>query len=91
MRTSISPGAFAAMMTSMIALLRPIKEFTKLNNNIQKGIAGAASIFAFLDEKPEVDNGSKTLRFPAGNVAYKSGEFQLWHTSGSQYFLKISL
>lgn len=75
LRTSISPGAFAAMMTSMIALLRPIKEFTKLNNNIQKGIAGAASIFAFLDEAPEVDNGTQQLRFPAGNVAYRNISF----------------
>ncbi len=80
LRTSITPGAFAAMMTSMIALLKPIKEFTKLNNNIQKGIAGAASIFAFLDEPAEVDNGNKTLRFPAGNVAYREVSFNYGQT-----------
>ncbi|MBI2790474.1 MAG: lipid A export permease/ATP-binding protein MsbA [Gammaproteobacteria bacterium] len=73
--TSIDPGGFATLMGAMIGLLRPIKELTKLNNNIQKGIAGAASIFAFLDEKPEVDDGKKTLRFPAGNVVYRNVSF----------------
>ncbi|MBS0289443.1 MAG: lipid A export permease/ATP-binding protein MsbA [Proteobacteria bacterium] len=75
LHTAVSPGAFAAMMTSMIALLRPIKELTKLNNNIQKGIAGAASIFAFLDEKPESDHGVRSLPFPAGNVIYRQVKF----------------
>ncbi|MGD9591173.1 MAG: lipid A export permease/ATP-binding protein MsbA [Candidatus Berkiella sp.] len=81
LRTSISPGAFAAMMTAMIALLRPIKEFTKLNNNIQKGIAGAASIFAFLDEAPEKDSGTTALRYPCGNVTYSNVSFNYGATN----------
>lgn len=90
LKTSISPGAFAAMMTSMIALLKPIKEFTKLNNNIQKGIAGAASIFAFLDEKPEIDTGVKTLKFPAGNVAYRNVSFSYGSGANAKTLDKVS-
>lgn len=90
LRTSITPGAFAAMMTSMIALLKPIKEFTKLNNNIQKGIAGAASIFAFLDEKPEIDSGTKALKFPAGHVTYRQVSFSYGVESGTKTLEQIS-
>ncbi len=79
--TSISPGAFAAMMTAMIALLKPIKEFTKLNNNIQKGIAAAASIFAFLDQPIEKDSGTTQLRYPCGNVAFRNVSFSYGATN----------
>lgn len=89
LRTSITPGAFAAMMTAMIALLKPIKEFTKLNNNIQKGIAGAASIFAFLDEPPEKDNGKSELRYPCGNVSYRNVTFH-YGTTNEQVLKQIS-
>lgn len=75
LRTSITPGAFAAMMAAMIALLKPIKQLTKVNSNIQKGIAGAASIFAFLDVKPEVDTGTTGLTRARGNVAFKHVTF----------------
>lgn len=61
LKTSISPGGFAALMAAMIVLLKPIKQLTKVNSNIQKGLAGASSIFAFLDIPPETDSGTKTL------------------------------
>lgn len=80
----ITPGAFATMMTAMIALLKPIKQLTKVNTNIQKGIAGAASIFRFLDEKPEPDHGERilidtkgTVSFDKVNFAYQSGKTTL--------------
>ncbi|MGE4349824.1 MAG: lipid A export permease/ATP-binding protein MsbA [Candidatus Berkiella sp.] len=76
MRTAITPGAFAAMITAMIALLKPIKQLTKVNSNIQKGIAGAASIFAFLDEETEIDKAKNpvTSRM-AGDIAFKHVSF----------------
>lgn len=73
--TSMTPGAFAAMMSSMIALLKPLKQLTKVNSNIQKGIAGAASIFAFLDEKPEQDTGTQVLAAPKGTVRFHQVRF----------------
>lgn len=89
LQTSITPGAFAAMMTAMIALLKPIKEFTKLNNNIQKGIAGAASIFEFLDTPPEKDSGTEKLAYPCGNVAYRNVSFN-YGTTDEQVLKNIS-
>lgn len=75
LKTAISPGAFAAMMAAMIALLKPIKQLTKVNSNIQKGIAGAASIFKFLDEKPENDRGKRLLTNVLGNIDYRQVNF----------------
>jgi subfamily B ATP-binding cassette protein MsbA len=77
--TAISPGAFATMMTSMIALLRPIKQLTKVNNHIQKGLAGASSIFALLDEKAETDTGTKKIAFPQGHIVYHNVSFSYGH------------
>lgn len=76
LRTSITPGAFAAIMAAMIALLKPIKQLTKVNSNIQKGIAGAASIFAFLDEKTENDTGVQSLATVKGNVHFSRVSFK---------------
>jgi subfamily B ATP-binding cassette protein MsbA len=73
--TAISPGAFAAMMTAMISILKPIKQLTKVNSNIQRGIAGAASIFAFLDEKPEQDNGKQTFDSIQGQLSFENVSF----------------
>lgn len=75
LKTAITPGAFAAMMAAMIMLLKPIKQLTKVNSNIQKGIAGAASIFAFLDEKAEQDEGKKALSQVQGNITFKNVSF----------------
>lgn len=50
----VTAGAFAAMVTAMMALLKPIKQLTKINSTIQRGIAAASSIFAFLDGAPEL-------------------------------------
>ena len=76
MRTAITPGAFAAMITAMIALLKPIKQLTKVNSNIQKGIAGAASIFAFLDEETEIDKAKNPVASRmAGDIAFKHVSF----------------
>lgn len=73
--TAMTPGEFAAMISAMIALLKPIKQLTKVNSNIQKGIAGAASIFSFLDEPTEKDTGKFTVQRVNGNVRFDNVSF----------------
>ncbi len=79
--TAVSPGAFAAMMTAMISILKPIKQLTKVNSNIQRGIAGAASIFAFLDEKPEEDIGTKNTDSIEGKITFDKVSFSYHETT----------
>ena len=45
----ISAGAFGTMISSVIMLLRPMRRLTTVHSLIQKGVAGAESIFAVLD------------------------------------------
>ncbi|MCS5711789.1 lipid A export permease/ATP-binding protein MsbA [Candidatus Berkiella aquae] len=90
LRTAITPGAFAAMMAAMIMLLKPIKQLTKVNSNIQKGIAGAASIFAFLDEKPEVDTGTQIIPSVQGNMAFRQVSFSYAASEGQKTLSNIS-
>lgn len=75
LKTAISPGAFTAIIAAMIALLKPLKQLTKVNTNIQKGLAGAASIFSFLDELPEKDTGKIELPKAAGYLEFKHVSF----------------
>ena len=57
----ITAGGFAAMITALFALMRPIRQLGKFNAQIQRGIAGAESVFELLDQEVEHDDGQKTI------------------------------
>lgn len=67
---SVSAGAFAALVASMFTLLRPVRRINQVNNIIQKGLAGAQSIFELLDQAPENDHGNRTLKRAKGEIEY---------------------
>ncbi len=90
LKTEITPGAFAAMITAMIALLKPIRLLTKVNANIQKGIAGAASIFEFLDSKLEVDEGTQTIERSKGSIVFDGVNFEYETRKGEKTISDIS-
>ncbi|MDD3352442.1 lipid A export permease/ATP-binding protein MsbA [Zoogloea sp.] len=51
----LSPGEFVSFVTAMSMLFEPIRRLTNINAVIQRGLAGAQSIFELLDTPPEVD------------------------------------
>jgi subfamily B ATP-binding cassette protein MsbA len=59
--TNITAGTFVSIISAMLAMLKPMRNLTTVNSTIQKGIAGAESLFQVLDEPPESDHGTKTL------------------------------
>ncbi len=71
----ISAGGFASILAAMLAILKPLKNITTVNNTIQRGIAGAEGIFALLDEKPEVDNGTQHMQRAQGEVKFDQVHF----------------
>ncbi len=76
-RINISPGAFVAMMASMLAILKPIKNLTKLNNSIQAAIAAAESVFELVDSEKETDHGTRMFADrAAGRIEYQHVNFQ---------------
>ena len=58
MRGDSSAGDMIAYITLAGLLPKPIRQLSEVSSTIQKGVAGAESIFEQLDEKPEVDHGT---------------------------------
>jgi len=75
MLNDLSPGVFVAVVLSMMALLKPLKQITTVNNEFQKGMAACASIFELLDQDIEMDTGNKELTRAQGNVEFKDVTF----------------
>ena len=73
--TNITAGGFTSLISAMMALLKPMRNLTTVNSTIQKGIAGAMSIFKLLDEAPEKDNGKNHLTLAKGNLRYQHVSF----------------
>lgn len=58
LRGDASAGDMVAYITLAGLLPKPIRQLSEVSSTIQKGVAGAESIFEQLDEEPEVDNGT---------------------------------
>lgn len=52
----LTPGEFVAFITAMSMLFEPIRRLTNVNAVLQRGLAGAESIFRLLDERGEADD-----------------------------------
>jgi subfamily B ATP-binding cassette protein MsbA len=75
MKTNITAGGFTSMIAAMLALLKPMRNLTTVNNTIQKGIAAADSIFTLLDEETEKDHGTIALVRTQGAINYQKVTF----------------
>ncbi|MEI4549542.1 lipid A export permease/ATP-binding protein MsbA [Pseudoalteromonas spongiae] len=71
----ISTGAFVSLLTAMMMMLRPLKQLSNVNVELQRGIAAAKSIFDILDLENEKDTGSKTLEKCQGHITIESLSF----------------
>ncbi|MBK7953490.1 MAG: lipid A export permease/ATP-binding protein MsbA [Candidatus Accumulibacter sp.] len=58
LRGDSSAGDLVAYITAAGMLPKPIRQISEVSATIQKGLAGAESIFAQLDETPEPDHGT---------------------------------
>ncbi|MBK7542681.1 MAG: lipid A export permease/ATP-binding protein MsbA [Candidatus Competibacteraceae bacterium] len=67
----ITVGGFVSLFGAMAMLLAPIKRLTKVNEQLQRGLAAAETIFALLDEPPEPDRGTRSIGRARGAVAFR--------------------
>lgn len=67
---NISVGTFGAIIAAILRLFTPIRRLTKINADIQKGIAGAQSIFTLLDAEAEKDTGTISLDRVHGQIKF---------------------
>ncbi len=83
-------GDFVSFITAMIMILQPMKRITNVTQSLQRGLASAESVFAFLDEKEETDNGTIQLSKVQGNISIKNLFFR-YQTSEKDILSNINL
>ncbi len=78
----ISVGVFMSFITAMLLLFPPLKRLTTVNAILQRGIAASQSIFAFLLEAKENDNGTKVIASSQGRVEFNNVCFRYNQQAG---------
>lgn len=76
MRGDASAGDLVAYITLAGLLPKPIRQLSEVSSTIQKGVAGAESIFEQLDEAPEVDRGTQERERVSGRLEVSNLSFQ---------------
>ncbi|MDA8129844.1 MAG: lipid A export permease/ATP-binding protein MsbA [Betaproteobacteria bacterium] len=64
-------GGFVAFFMAMLLLFAPLKRLTSVNDQLQRGLAAAETIFSMLDEEAERDTGSQALPRTEGGLALR--------------------
>lgn len=64
-------GGFVAFFMAMLLLFAPLKRLTAVNDQLQRGLAAAETIFAMLDQDAERDSGTRSLDRIEGRLAFR--------------------
>ncbi|WP_027908612.1 lipid A export permease/ATP-binding protein MsbA [Pseudomonas sp. URMO17WK12:I4] len=75
LRGDSSAGDLVAYITLAGLLPKPIRQLSEVSSTIQKGLAGAETIFEQLDEEPEVDNGTQERERVSGRLEVRGLSF----------------
>ena len=73
---AITPGAFVAFMGALMAMQSPIKNLTKINEPLQRGLAAAESVFGLIDTPLEPDPGQAAPVVVQGNLSLQNVNFR---------------
>ena len=63
-RGESTPGAFFSFMTALLLLYAPIRDLSKVNLEVQDGLAAAARVFELLDTVPDIQEEEGALALP---------------------------
>ncbi len=77
----LTVGGFVSFFGAMAMLFSPIKRLTKVNEQLQRGLAAAQSIFELLDEPGEQDEGTQALPRAQGHLQLRHLHFRYPHAS----------
>ncbi|RMM19245.1 Lipid A export ATP-binding/permease protein MsbA [Pseudomonas syringae pv. tomato] len=75
LRGDATAGDLVAYITAAGLLPKPIRQLSEVSSTIQKGVAGAESIFEQLDVEEEVDTGTIELDRVSGHLEVKNLSF----------------
>ncbi len=71
----LTPGTFTMVLFAIGSLLRPLKQLTMVNQQLQSGITAANSVFELLDKTEENDGGSKSLTGDSFSIKFEQLNF----------------
>lgn len=71
----LTPGDLMAYVTITSLIFEPIRRLTNINATIQRGLAGAQSIFELLDLPAEPDTGHRQLTEVQGAIRFEQVDF----------------
>jgi subfamily B ATP-binding cassette protein MsbA len=75
---TLSPGTFFAFISATVMLYRPVRKLSKLNLNIQRGLAATDRIYDILEQESEIVEKDQPVEIPAGphRVVFENVCFQ---------------
>lgn len=76
----LTAGDFMSFLSAMLMLFAPVKRITSINQSLQRGLAAAESVFRFLDEATEPDQGELRLTSVRGELVFDQVSFSYPHT-----------
>lgn len=86
MGTGLTPDRFFLFLVSMFSLMQPVKVLSRVNIDIQQGLAAGERIFQIIDTKPKIvekenplvlTGFNDSIRFANVNFNYNEGGFNL--------------
>jgi subfamily B ATP-binding cassette protein MsbA len=72
---NLSAGQFISFFSAMMLMLQPVRRITNVNATLQRGVAGAHSLFAIMDEPDEIDTGTVEKHDVRGDIEFRSVSF----------------
>jgi subfamily B ATP-binding cassette protein MsbA len=79
----LSPGQFISFFSAMMLMLQPVRRITNVNATLQRGVAGADSLFMIMDEKDEMDTGTQEIERVRGRVHFENVGFSYGDEDGA--------
>ena len=67
----LSVGEFVSLIGALALMSSPIKRLTKINIQLQSGLAAAESVFALIDKHSESNDGNIRIGRSAGNIEFR--------------------
>jgi len=72
---NLSAGEFISFFSAMMLMLQPVRRITNVNATLQRGVAGADSLFSIMDEPDEVDTGTVVKDRADGQIEFRNVSF----------------
>ncbi len=79
---NLTAGQFISFFSAMMLMLQPVRRITNVNATLQRGVAGADSLFSIMDEPDEVDTGTVEASDVRGDIEFRDVSFGYGNDDG---------